>query len=174
MTQCVYDSTGETVSVAAASWILLAPGGSVETADTTYTMNLARGRITGITVDAVSAKPLLVYVIDPGIDTASEALTLGADATGIVNVWGGAVSDDESALPAEVYDSGAWVAGVKVLAIDRGNSQDGAGLAISASTYIPLDVFCPGGMLIAIQNVHATDAFEDDIRVTVAFDSSIY
>lgn len=175
MTQFVYDSTGETVSVAAGEYILLAPGGSVEAAaGPTYTMNLARGRIMGITVDAVSAKPILVYVIDPGLDTSSEALTLLGDATGITQTWEGAVSDDEAALPVEVYDAGAWVSGVKVLAIDRGNNQDGAGLAVSGSCYIPIDAFCPGGMLIALQNAHAADAFEDDIRVTVSFDSSIY
>lgn len=171
---CCYE---QAVTIPVADGVLIAPGGTytaagVGGADSYITPK--RGSIQSITVVGPSVGLLKVRVIDAeNITTHAQITSVVVGASGVTITNGVASAVLGSGLPTELFDS-VWIA--KLLSVDLGNSQDGAGLAVNSSTYIPCGgpegLHCPGGMLVWIENVDSADSTGAIVlSVTIVYDT---
>lgn len=177
---CCYE---QAVTIPVADGVLIAPGGTYTAAGEAGVSSYItpkRGAIQSITVVGPSVGLLKVRVIDAENITSHAQITsvvVGASGVSITNGVASAVMGTgvANALPETVRtNAGVWVA--KLLSVDLGNSQDGAGLAVNASTYIPCGgpngLHCPGGMLVWIENVDSADSTGAIVlSVTIVYDT---
>jgi hypothetical protein len=167
-----YDSA-TSLTIPNGECLIFCPHGKITAV--TGVMYPAKGRIFSIKVVAPNVDSLKVYVLD-AVQTADQAtlatITPTVAEAGFSRTYG--VGSAPIAVPAELYAANLWL--IDLLDVDLANAQDGAGLAVTTSTYIPVGkpdsgVSCDHGMVVVLKNVSGAE-FTGIVNVTIVFDTN--
>lgn len=125
------------------------------------------GNVRFVDVDGVADQPLRGYVLD----AYSQALLDEIAALGSPQQLGSAGREGllwvaPAAVPTEI------AAAVKKHRW-RGNCQDGVGTLIAADVTRTLNIHCPAGMVVVLQNRHASADFTADLGVSFGWDCGL-
>lgn len=166
-----YDSD-DSLTIPNGECLILCPHGQITAAGI---ISPAKGRIFSIKVVAPNVDSLKTYVLD-AVKTADQATlaTITTGEAGFTRTYG--VGSAPVAVPATLFDAGTSLWLVDLLDVDLANAQDGAGLAVTTSTYIPVGkpesgVSCDHGMVVVLKNVSGAE-FTGIVCVTIVFDTN--